>query len=86
MVRQRRSPWPAPPAQPGPIRMEHSYATATGHAGLIDRRPGTAAPPDAAKPLRGLSLPAGGSAEAVLWGSLLGAPPLAADELQTLGL
>lgn len=68
----------------GPIRMEHSYATAPGPAGLTERRPGTAAPPDAPKPLRGLSLPAGGSAEAVLWGHLLGAPALAAEELQTL--
>lgn len=64
--------------------MEHSYATATGHAGLTERRPGPVARAEAAKPLRGLSLPAGGSAEAQLWGSLLGAPALSADELATL--
>lgn len=65
-------------------RMEHSYATATGLAGLTERRPGLVAKVDASKPLRGLALPAGGSAESQLWSSLLGAPALADDELATL--
>jgi len=64
--------------------MEHSYATATGLAGLTERRPGLVAKVDASKPLRGLALPAGGSAESQLWSSLLGAPALADDELATL--
>jgi CRP-like cAMP-binding protein len=64
--------------------MEHSYATATGHAALTERRPGLVPTVDASKPLRGLCLPAGGSAEAQLWGNLLGAPPLSVDELATL--
>ena len=64
--------------------MEHRYATATGQAGLNERRPGQVSTAVAAEPLRGLSLPAGGSAEALLWGSLLGAPALDPDELATL--
>ncbi|MES2717681.1 MAG: Crp/Fnr family transcriptional regulator [Pseudomonadota bacterium] len=64
--------------------MEHSYATPPGQAGLPERRPGPGAPAESPQPLRGL-LPAGGLADGLLWSSLLGAPPLSADELATLG-
>lgn len=66
--------------------MEHSDATAiaTGHAGLIHRRPGPVLAAELAKPLRGLPLAPAGSAEALLWSRLLGAPALGADELATL--
>jgi CRP-like cAMP-binding protein len=70
--------------------MEHSYATAGSHTGLTDRRAGPdrpvshAGPVAAAKPLRGLAAPGVALADAALWSSLLGAPPLSSDELATL--
>lgn len=63
--------------------MEHTYATAAGPTSLTERRPGHVARAGAPKALRGLSL-SGGTAESLLWGSLLGTPALAADELATL--
>jgi len=64
--------------------MEQSYATASGHASLTARRALPDVKPEAPKPLRGLGLPAAGMGDALLWGSLLGAPTLSADELATL--
>ena len=73
-----------PGSNTGHTRMEHSYATATSHAVLTERRPGQAAKVDAPKSLRGLSLSSGGGAEAQLWGSLLGVPALSVEELAML--
>ena len=63
--------------------MEHIYATAAGPAGLTESRPGHVARAGAPKALRGLAL-SGGTAESLLWGSLLGMPALGAEELATL--
>jgi CRP-like cAMP-binding protein len=68
--------------------MGQSDATAGGHTSLTERRP----TPDrqagqvaAAMPLRTLVAPSMSLADAALWNGLLGAPPLAADELASLG-
>lgn len=63
--------------------MEHTYAAAAGPTGLTERRPGHVARAGAAKAPRGPAL-SGATAESLLWGSLLGTPALAADELATL--
>ncbi|MDH4390864.1 MAG: Crp/Fnr family transcriptional regulator [Aquabacterium sp.] len=63
--------------------MEHPDAVAVGRTGLTERRPDHVARAAAPQPVRGPALPPG-MAEALLWGSLLGTPALAADELATL--
>ncbi len=64
--------------------MEHSVATPPGHIGMTEHRPRLSAPAEAPKLQRGL-LPGSTLADGQLWGSLLGAPALGADELATLG-
>lgn len=65
--------------------MEHSFATAGVHASLgTARRAAAETPAEAGKALRSLAGTAGLTGDALLWGSLLGAPALLPDELATL--
>jgi CRP-like cAMP-binding protein len=64
--------------------MQHSHATAGGHASFTERRAASDAQAAAVQPLRGLGGPATVLADAALWSGLLGGPPLSADELTTL--